>query len=131
MYLGKVVDFKAQALSVTGPAVHVVTHQQHQLQYPVELAALLHFLQRSGSRHYILHKHKQSAFIDTVAFTRTVNITVFRTIQKWVQCSPMVLFTHTVKRIKGDVDGTCERALSLCFTVTSLNNHTLFKVTRF
>ena len=44
MYLGKVVDLKAQALSVTRPAVHVVTHQQHQLQDPVELAALLHFL---------------------------------------------------------------------------------------
>ena len=29
----------------------------------------------------------------------------------------------------GDVDGTRKRALSLCFTVTSLNVHSLFKVT--
>ena len=44
MYLGKIVDLKTQTLSIAGPTVHVVTHQQHQLQDPVELAALLYFL---------------------------------------------------------------------------------------
>ena len=51
------------------------------------------------------------------SFTRTVNVTVFRTVYKWVQYNSMVLFTHNVKNIKdaayknGDVDGTCKRAL--------------------
>ena len=31
-------------------------------------------------------------------FTPTVNVTIFRTIQKWVRCSPLVLFTHNIKK---------------------------------
>ena len=42
--------------------------------------------------------------------------------QKWVQCSPMMLLTHNIKKIKGavhkngDTDCTCKRSLILqCF----------------
>ena len=49
-----------------------------------------------------------------VLFSCTVNVTVFRTVQKGVQCSPIVLFTHNVIKFKGavhkngDVDDTCK-----------------------
>ena len=54
-------------------------------------------------------------------FTRTINVTVFCTVQKWVQCNRMVLFTHTIKKIKdaayknSDIDGTCKQALIFLF----------------
>ena len=58
-------------------------------------------------------------------FTRTAKVTVFLNGLKWVQCIPVVLFTHNryvyvvitlkyVKKIKGaadkigDLNGTCE-----------------------
>ena len=50
------------------------------------------------------------------SFTRTVRVTSAGTIQKWVGCSPVVLFTHNIKKkIKGaaskssDIDGMCKR----------------------
>ena len=51
-------------------------------------------------------------------FTRTVNVTVFVSL-KWVQCNPNVLFTHSVKNIKGaahknsDVEGMCKQDLNV------------------
>ena len=48
-----------------------------------------------------------------------ITVTIFRTVQKWVQCRPVELFTHNVKKIngaahkKGDVNGTCKRAYKL------------------
>ena len=50
------------------------------------------------------------------SFTDTVNVTIFHTVKKWVQGSPVVLFTLNFKNIKsaahenGDVDGTCKQA---------------------
>ena len=44
---------------------------------------------------------------------------LIRTVQKWVQCIPMVLFTHDVKKIKSAADkkclknATCKRSLSV------------------
>ena len=35
------------------------------------------------------------------SFTRTFNATTPSTVQKWVQCSPMMLFTHNINKIKG------------------------------
>ena len=52
------------------------------------------------------------------SFARTVKVNSFRTIQKWVQCNPMVLFTPNVHKMKGvtnkngDIDSTCTRALT-------------------
>ena len=52
------------------------------------------------------------------SFTRIFTY-IFCTIKNWIQCIPMALFTHIVKKIKGavhkngDVDDTCKRPLSL------------------
>ena len=62
---------------------------------------------------------KISPTTSKVSFTRTVNVTIFRTILKLVQFIPTVLFTHNVKKIKGaahkngDIDDMCKRALKV------------------
>ena len=45
-------------------------------------------------------------------FTCLVNVNVFRIVKKWVQYSPLVLFTRNVKKINkhGDVDGRVNEA---------------------
>ena len=54
-----------------------------------------------------------------ISFTRTVNVTIFRTILKLVQFIPTVLLTHNVKKIKGaahkngDIGDMCKRALKV------------------
>ena len=48
-------------------------------------------------------------------FTLSVNVCVFCNIYKWVQCCPVMLFIHCIKKIKRtadknkDVDAQCER----------------------
>ena len=45
-----------------------------------------------------------------------------------VQCSPRVLFTHNVKKIKaavhskGDIDGACKRGLKVCLRYVLLGS---------
>lgn len=48
-YLAEEADVEAERLGVPGAGVHVVPHQQHQLQELAEAFALLHLL--AGKRH--------------------------------------------------------------------------------
>lgn len=48
-YLAEEADVEAKSLGIPGASVHVVPHQQHQLQELAEAFALLHLL--TGERH--------------------------------------------------------------------------------
>ena len=40
-------------------------------------------------------------------------VTVFRAVLKWVECIPVALFTHSVKKIKSTSDKTATSTLSV------------------
>ena len=59
-------------------------------------------------------------------FTHTVNVNVFFSVLKWTPLSPMVLFIHSIKKIKGTADqnncdfgGTCKQNFTAVLRVKS------------
>lgn len=50
-YLAQKADVEAKGLSVSGARIHVIPHQQHQLQEHAETITLLHLLAGEGHVH--------------------------------------------------------------------------------